>query len=51
VREHVLEVLEQLAQSGTQIVMAVHDPQDIIASVRKVLKIGKGGKVTQADIR
>lgn len=44
VREHVLDVLEQLAQSGTQIVMAVHDPEDIIPSVRNVLRIGKGGK-------
>lgn len=47
VREHVLDVLEQLAQSGTQIVMAVHDPEDIIASVRNVLKIGKGGRVSE----
>jgi molybdate transport system ATP-binding protein len=51
VRQHVLEVLEQLAQSGTQIVMAVHDRRDILPSVRNLLKIGKGGKVTEAEIR
>jgi len=47
VREHVLTVLEQLARAGTQIVMAVHDAEDIVPSVRRVLRIGRGGKVTE----
>jgi molybdate transport system ATP-binding protein len=42
VREAVLAVLERLAEAGTQIVMAVHDPEDIIPSVRQVLRIRKG---------
>jgi molybdate transport system ATP-binding protein len=47
VRAHVLSVLEQLARSGVQIVMAVHDPEDIIPSVKHVLKIGRGGRATE----
>lgn len=46
VRAHVLSVLEQLARSGVQIVMAVHDPEDIIPSVNHVLRIARGGRVT-----
>jgi molybdate transport system ATP-binding protein len=42
VREHVLAVLQRLAESGTQIVMAVHDPEDMIPAVRHVLRIGRG---------
>jgi molybdate transport system ATP-binding protein len=45
VRTHVLELLQDLATRGTQIVMAVHDPEDIIPAVTKVLKIGRGGRV------
>jgi molybdate transport system ATP-binding protein len=45
VRAHVLDVIERLAQRGTQIVMAVHDQEDIVPAVKHVLKIGKGGKV------
>jgi molybdate transport system ATP-binding protein len=41
VREHVLAVLQRLAESGTQIVMAVHDPEDIVPAVRKVLRIDR----------
>lgn len=47
VREHVLAVLERLARSGTQIVMAVHDAEDIVPAVQQVLRIGKGGKTKQ----
>jgi molybdate transport system ATP-binding protein len=42
VRAHVLEVIERLAQQGTQLVMAVHDKEDMVPSVGKVLRIGKG---------
>src|SRR5690606_18778354 len=42
VRERVLAVLQRLAQNGTQIVMAVHDPEDIIPAVRHVLRIRRG---------
>ncbi|MET0987568.1 MAG: ATP-binding cassette domain-containing protein, partial [Steroidobacteraceae bacterium] len=45
VREQILRLLERLARSGTQIVMAVHDREDIIPSIRHVLKIKKGGAV------
>jgi molybdate transport system ATP-binding protein len=38
-REHVLREIERLARSGTQIVMAVHDADDIVPSVKNVLKI------------
>ncbi|HEY5809919.1 MAG TPA: ATP-binding cassette domain-containing protein [Povalibacter sp.] len=48
VREHVLAVIEQLAQSGTQIVMAIHDPHDMIPSVGNVLQILQGGRTAQA---
>ena len=47
VREHVLAVIERLARTGTQIVMAVHDAEDIVPAVRRVLRIGKGGRATQ----
>ena len=46
VREHVLAVIQRLAESGTQIVMAVHDADDIVPAVSNVLRIGKGGKCT-----
>ena len=50
VRAHVLSVLEQLALSGVQIVMAVHDPEDIIPSVKHVLRIGRGGRATAEEV-
>lgn len=45
VRAQVLAFIEQLACSGVQIVMAVHDRDDIIASIGDVLQIGRGGGV------
>ena len=42
-RERVLREIERLARGGTQIVMAVHDAEDIVPSVKNVLKI-KAGK-------
>lgn len=45
VRGQVLGLIERLARAGTQIVMAVHDAEDIVPAVRSVLTIGKGGKV------
>lgn len=47
IREQVLAVLQRLAESGTQIVMAVHDPEDIIPAVKQVLEIRRGGKTRQ----
>jgi molybdate transport system ATP-binding protein len=49
VHGEVLEIIEGLAQRGTQIVMAVHDEQDVIPSVKHVLKIERGGKVVCAS--
>lgn len=46
-RAHVLEVLQRLAVNGTQIVMAVHDPEDIIPAVEHVLRIERGGRTKQ----
>lgn len=43
VRAQILHLLEQLARSGTQIIMAVHDREDIIPSIRHVLRIKRGG--------
>jgi molybdate transport system ATP-binding protein len=42
--DHVLTLIDQLAQCGTQIVMAVHHEADVIPSVNKVLQILPGGK-------
>jgi molybdate transport system ATP-binding protein len=42
-REHVLREIERLARSGTQVVMAVHDAEDIVPAVRNVLQLkGRG---------
>lgn len=47
VREHVLAVLQHLAENGTQTVMAVHDEEDILPATDKLLRIEQGGSVTQ----
>lgn len=47
-REQVRATLERLAAAGTQIVMAVHDPADIVPSIRHVLSIGRGGRVSRS---
>lgn len=49
VRATVLGFIQQLAEQGTQIVMAVHDVEDIVPAVRKVLKIVRGGNVQTLD--
>jgi molybdate transport system ATP-binding protein len=49
VRATVLGFIEQLAERGTQIVMAVHDPEDIVSAVGKVLKIQRGGRTQLLD--
>ena len=41
-RARVLDEIERLARNGTQIVMAVHDADDIVPAVRNVLKIRAG---------
>jgi molybdate transport system ATP-binding protein len=41
-RAHVLDEIERLACNGTQIVMAVHDADDIVPAVRNVLRIRAG---------
>ena len=48
-RTHVLDEIERLARNGTQIVMAVHDADDIVPSVLNVLKI-KAGKAAASRI-
>jgi molybdate transport system ATP-binding protein len=49
IRATVLGFIEQLAERGTQIVMAVHDPEDMVPAVGKVLKIQRGGRTQQLD--
>ena len=44
VRERVLREIERLARRGTQIVMAVHDADDIVPAVKNVLRIKRGGR-------
>jgi ABC-type molybdenum transport system ATPase subunit/photorepair protein PhrA len=34
---------------GTQLLMAVHDVEDIVPSIKKVLKIVRGGAVQELD--
>ena len=41
--DHVLALVDQLAQGGTQIVMAVHHAADVIPSVNRELQILPGG--------
>lgn len=49
VRATVLGFIQQLAERGTQIIMAVHDVEDIVPAVGKVLKIVRGGNVKTLD--
>ena len=49
VRARVLHEIERLARSGTQIVMAVHDADDIVPAVKRVLNIKRGGRVVLSD--
>jgi molybdate transport system ATP-binding protein len=49
VRATVLGFIQQLAECGTQIVVAVHDVEDIVPAVGKVLKIVRGGNVQTLD--
>ena len=46
VREYVLDVLQRIAQRGTQLIMAVHDATDIVPAVQNVLRIKRGGEVS-----
>lgn len=48
-RAHVLDEIERLARSGTQLVMAVHDAGDIVPAVRNVLKLARGGRAVLGD--
>jgi molybdate transport system ATP-binding protein len=45
IRTKVLTVLTRLAKRGVQLVMAVHDQNDIPACVQRELRIERGGKV------
>ena len=47
VRAAVLDMIQRLASSGTQIVMAVHDTEDIVPAIRHVLEIRRGGRTAQ----
>ena len=49
VRATVLGFIERLAERGTQLVMAVHDVEDLVPAVTKVLKIVRGGSVQMLD--
>jgi molybdate transport system ATP-binding protein len=44
VRCHVLDMLQRIAEQGTQLVMAVHDASDIVPAVGNVLRIGRAGR-------
>lgn len=50
VRAHVLDMLQRLATTGVQLVMAVHDAEDIVPAIGKILRIMPGGK-TQERVR
>jgi molybdate transport system ATP-binding protein len=45
VRGEVLAMIERLAREGTQLVMAVHDAEDIVPAVKNVLRVRRGGRV------
>jgi molybdate transport system ATP-binding protein len=45
IRADVLALIEQLARRGTQLIMAVHDAEDIVPAVKHVLEIGSGGRL------
>jgi molybdate transport system ATP-binding protein len=49
VRATVLGFIGRLAERGTQLVMAVHDVDDIVPAVTNVLKIVRGGTVQALD--
>ncbi|HEX7116181.1 MAG TPA: ATP-binding cassette domain-containing protein [Steroidobacter sp.] len=49
-RVQVLKEIERLARHGTQIIMAVHDPEDIVPSVRNVLRIRANRRVELGTI-
>jgi ABC-type ATPase involved in cell division len=49
VRARVLHEIERLARSGTQIVMAVHDADDIVPAVKRLLNIKRDGRVVLQD--
>jgi molybdate transport system ATP-binding protein len=50
-RAHVLEEIDRLARNGTQIVMAVHDVDDIVPAVRNVLRIRAGKARSEPRLR
>jgi ABC-type molybdenum transport system ATPase subunit/photorepair protein PhrA len=43
--KQVVELVEQVARGGTQVVMAVHHEADFLPSIGHFLKIGTGGRV------
>lgn len=43
-RERVLHEIDQLARGGTQIVMAVHDAEDIVPSAQNILQLKGNGR-------
>ena len=47
VRARCCTMIQRLAARGTQIVMAVHDTDDIVPAIRHVLKIQRGGRTLQ----
>lgn len=49
VRATLIGFIQQLAERGTQVIVAVHDVEDIVPAVSKVLKIARGGTVQTLD--
>jgi molybdate transport system ATP-binding protein len=51
VRANVLALLEELARAGAQLIVAVHDVDDIAPAVTKILRIGSGGTAIQGRLQ
>jgi molybdate transport system ATP-binding protein len=47
VRKQILGMLEDIAKRGVQLVMAVHDEKDIVPANARILRIGKGGRISE----
>lgn len=51
VRGAVLQMIEKLARQGTQVVMAVHDVDDIVPAIGHVLEIRRGGRLVSSELQ
>lgn len=50
-RAQVASRLQTLAESGTQLVMAIHDRQDLVPAVDRLLRIERGGRVVKQPLQ